>query len=204
MTSNSRVASDQKPFLDTIIGGIVDRPKKRKKSQVRQRIYREAAAYDKDEHELFLANVARSGLSKAGYIRLCTLGDPGPRTQKQPHPDLQLLAIVLGQLGKIGSNLSQLDRLDSRLSGLQEGLNAVSDMRAYLQDVLAKRSPVDPERLDVVLASLDLAGQIINDLAHLANSKGVEHVDPAELKQAIANVVRQTPALIEATQAGVP
>ncbi len=204
MTSNNHVASDQEPFLDASIGGVVDQPEKRQKSQKRIRNHRASASYDDAEYEQFLNNVARSGLSISGYIRMRTLGDPGPRTQTQPHPAAQQLGQVLAALGKIGSNFSQLARLDDTLPGLKDGITAVSDMRAYLHDILAKRSLVDPEGLADVYALLDEAGNVINTQAYLANSKDVQVVSQRVLKNAIDLVIQQMDLLITVTHEGDP
>lgn len=51
------------------------------------------------------------GLSLSGYARQTLLGQPTPRTQKAAPPaDVQALARLLGQLGKVGGNLNQLAR----------------------------------------------------------------------------------------------
>lgn len=53
-----------------------------------------------------------AGLSLSGYARQVLLGQPTPRTQRAaPSADVQALARLLGQLGKVGSNLNQLAKL---------------------------------------------------------------------------------------------
>lgn len=51
-----------------------------------------------------------AGLSVAAYLRACALGDAGPRATRKPPVAKQEMVRILGQLGKIGSNLNQLAR----------------------------------------------------------------------------------------------
>ena len=62
------------------------------------------------EHEQLSQRARRAGLSRAAFIRLKTLGDEGPRSQKRPSKERRDLAQLLGELGKIGSNINQIAR----------------------------------------------------------------------------------------------
>jgi hypothetical protein len=50
----------------------------------------------------------QSGLSMGAYLRALALGSPGPRAVRRPPVERKELARLLGQLGKVGSNLNQL------------------------------------------------------------------------------------------------
>lgn len=51
-----------------------------------------------------------TGLSTAAYLRACALGDAGPRATRKPPVVKEELVRILGQLGKIGSNVNQIAR----------------------------------------------------------------------------------------------
>ena len=62
------------------------------------------------EHEQLSQRAQRAGLSRAAFIRLKTLGDEGPRSQKRPSKERRDLAQLLAELGKIGGNINQIAR----------------------------------------------------------------------------------------------
>lgn len=70
------------------------------------------------EYATLEARAGETGLSMGSLVRAEVLGNAGVRAARRPHVDSALLARVLGQLGKIGSNANQLaraantDRLD--------------------------------------------------------------------------------------------
>jgi hypothetical protein len=55
-----------------------------------------------------IAEAAADGLSLGAFIRARLDGSPGPRAKRNPGPDIVLLAKVLAELGKSGSNLNQI------------------------------------------------------------------------------------------------
>lgn len=55
-----------------------------------------------------------AGLTASAYLRACGLGDAGPRAARKPPVAKQEMVRILGQLGKIGSNLNQLARAVNR------------------------------------------------------------------------------------------
>jgi Bacterial mobilisation protein (MobC) len=55
-----------------------------------------------------IAEAAAAGLSLGAFIRARLDGSPGPRAKRNPGPDTVLLARVLAELGKSGSNLNQI------------------------------------------------------------------------------------------------
>ncbi len=84
-------------------------------SQTRQRAKVLQVRLTPDESAAIEAKARATGLSLSGYARETLLGAPTPRTQRAaPPPDVQALAILLGQLGKAGSNLNQLARLGNQ------------------------------------------------------------------------------------------
>jgi hypothetical protein len=51
---------------------------------------------------------AQAGLSVGAFLRALALGDPGPRSVRRPPVERTELVRLLGQIGKIGSNINQI------------------------------------------------------------------------------------------------
>ena len=58
-----------------------------------------------------LADAAAAGLSLSAFVCAQLGGGPGPRAHRNPGPEAVLLAKVLAEMGKSGSNLNQIARL---------------------------------------------------------------------------------------------
>ncbi len=81
-------------------------------SQQRQRVKVLQVRLTPEEAAPIAAAAQAAGLSVSGYARQTLLGQPTPRTQRAaPSADVQALARLLGQLGKVGGNLNQLAKL---------------------------------------------------------------------------------------------
>ena len=63
------------------------------------------------EHATIEAAADRAGLSLAGYARSVLLAAEPPRQSRRPPANKAELAVILGQLGKIGSNVNQIARV---------------------------------------------------------------------------------------------
>lgn len=53
---------------------------------------------------------SRAGLSLGAFSRAVLLKKPGPRAVRRPPVEKELLACLLGQIGKVGSNINQLTK----------------------------------------------------------------------------------------------
>jgi hypothetical protein len=89
-----------------------------------------------------------AGLSVAALICRQTLGNEGPRTRRKPTVDVVVLAQLLAQIGRIGSNLNQIaHRLNEYdFAGEPELLAMRTEHRA----ILAQHQAV----YDAILAAL--------------------------------------------------
>jgi len=79
----------------------------------------------------------RAGLETGSYAREVLLGAPAPRQVRRPPVERKELARLLGEVGKIGSNLNQLARaansgvlvytgeIDTALGGLRDVRDAI-------------------------------------------------------------------------------
>ena len=84
-------------------------------SQKRERRYLVSAAVNEAERARAREQAREAGLSVSGYMRSLLTGEVTPRTQRAaPTPEIKALAILLGQLGKVGANLNQLARLGNQ------------------------------------------------------------------------------------------
>ena len=112
-------------------------------SQTRQRAKVLQVRLTPDERAKVAAAASASGLSLSGYARETLLGEVTPGTQRAaPTPDIKALAILLGQLGKAGSNLNQLARLGNQgrpvpLAELMETLAATRAAAERVRQALA-------------------------------------------------------------------
>ena len=61
-----------------------------------------------DERVLIDTAAARSGLSVGAYLRTLAVGKAGPRAKRRPPIGRAELGRLLGELGKIGSNVNQI------------------------------------------------------------------------------------------------
>jgi hypothetical protein len=80
----------------------------------------------------------KAGLTVGEFVRTVTLGRKLPRAVKLPLIDRQQLARLLGELGKVGSNVNQIAKAFNSVSAVPE-VQALTAMRA---DLAAMRSAV--------------------------------------------------------------
>lgn len=101
----------------------------------RQRRETLSARFNEQEAQAVRAKADRAGLSVATLIRTAVLDLPLPdaRAPRRPSVDHQAVARLLGQLGKIGSNLNQIAK-HANAGRLQESLLEVA-----LRDLLELR-----------------------------------------------------------------
>lgn len=98
----------------------------------------------------------KAGMATAAFMRAAALGDAGPRAQRRAPADKETLLRILGQLGKIGSNINQIARrLNSGeradLPVLEEALRAYLELRNAIFEALglkAKGPASDPPAAD--------------------------------------------------------
>jgi hypothetical protein len=87
---------------------------RRRGSENRKKTIPVTSRYDETEFAELDAAASRAGLSRAGYQRTQSLTSPRTRSVRRAPVEKEELARILGQLGKIGSNLNQLARAFNR------------------------------------------------------------------------------------------
>ena len=64
-----------------------------------------------EEDRAFIAETAaQAGLSVGAFLRALAVGSAGPRAVKRPRAEREELARLLGEIGKLGSNINQIAR----------------------------------------------------------------------------------------------
>jgi hypothetical protein len=87
-----------------------------------------------------IAAAEQAGLSVADYMHSRLGGKPGPRARRNPGADVVLLAKVLAQMGRAGSNLNQIAH---RLNEYDfDGIPQLLAMRAEHDEALAEHRAV--------------------------------------------------------------
>jgi hypothetical protein len=84
------------------------------------------------EYASIVDKATEAGLKIGSFLRRLAIGDAGPRAARRPPVERQELARLLGELGKIGSNVNQLAHglnRDGILPGFPEILAAQRDIR---------------------------------------------------------------------------
>jgi hypothetical protein len=61
-----------------------------------------------DEFNAIAAKAIKAGLKGASYLRAAGLGDAGPRAQRRPTVEKELLIRALGLHGRYGNNMNQI------------------------------------------------------------------------------------------------
>jgi hypothetical protein len=84
------------------------RTKTRRGSETRKKTIPVTSRYDEAEFAELDEAASRAGLTRASFQRAQSLTTPTTRSTRRAPVERELLAKVLGQLGKIGSNLNQL------------------------------------------------------------------------------------------------
>jgi hypothetical protein len=112
--------------------------KSRRGSETRKKSIPVTSRYDEAEFTELDEAASRAGLSRASYQRVQSLATPKTRSTRRAPIEREMLAKVLGQLGKIGGNLNQLahaahlDRTDGAAIRA-----TVAELRGLLPDLLA-------------------------------------------------------------------
>ncbi len=76
-----------------------------------------------------------AGLSRSAYMRAAVLGHPGTRAVPRPPVEKKLLALAVGQLGRVGNNLNQLAHRAN--TGLPVSDAAIAPVLDELREVIA-------------------------------------------------------------------
>lgn len=122
------------------------KPKKertRSGSENRQRHPRVYARVSETERAKIESYAAAHGMSVGAYLRWLAIDHPETRAVRHPLADVQLLAQIKGQVGRLGGNLHQLLRLANRgdmpwVEEVAVAAKEVSDFLAAAREALKR------------------------------------------------------------------
>ncbi|MFN7835942.1 MAG: plasmid mobilization protein [Burkholderiaceae bacterium] len=112
-------------------------------TEKRQRTRLKAIRLTPDELAAIEAAAERAGMTVGAYMRSVVLAAPVPRQSRRPPVERRALAQLLGQIGKLGSNVNQLAKYGNvgRLIEDRHGAEAAADiaaLRAAVMDALGR------------------------------------------------------------------
>jgi hypothetical protein len=113
-------------------------PKKRHGTENRQRQQRSTIRWERAEFNKVAAKANRAGLTLGAFIRALALdGESGPRSQRIPPVQHEVLLRYQGQLGRLNNNANQIAR------GINEDeFYDLPELRLVLKDYVAMRDAI--------------------------------------------------------------
>ncbi len=90
------------------------------------------------DYEIIAGGSEAAGLSIGGFLRALGTGSPGPRAVRRPTVDRVMLAQLLGEIGKLGSNVNQITKLANTVKDPPRWF----ELNLMRKDIAALRSAV--------------------------------------------------------------
>jgi hypothetical protein len=121
-----------------------DKKKRRSGSSKRQRNNQYVVRCTTDEFNAIAAKAIKAGLKGASYLRAAGLGDAGPRAQRSPTIEKELLIRTLGFHGRYGNNMNQIAHSGNAgnpvdLPELRRALKEWEEVRDAIFEALGKK-----------------------------------------------------------------
>ena len=126
-----------------------DKKKKHGGSNKRQRNDQYVVRCTRDEFNAIAAKATNAGLKGASYLRAAGLGDAGPRAQRRPTVEKELLIRALALHGRYGNNMNQIAHSGNAgnpvdLPELRRALKQWGEVRDALLEALGKKPGPGP------------------------------------------------------------
>jgi hypothetical protein len=103
----------------------------------RKKTFAVTTRYDADEYAQLEEAASEAGLTRASYQRVQTLAAPKTRSTRRAPVEKELLGRLLGQIGKIASNLNQIARAANMGFGLPANFAGIlRELRNLIPDIL--------------------------------------------------------------------
>ncbi|MGZ3218572.1 plasmid mobilization protein [Paracoccus sp. T5] len=121
-----------------------DRPSK-SGTETRQRSKLLQIRVTPDELAEIVAQADRAQLTPASYARSVLLSAPAPRARRRPSIEAEAMGRLLGELGKVGSNLNQIahhmnaGRNEVSPAAMEAALSEVADIRAAILEAMGRK-----------------------------------------------------------------
>ena len=91
-----------------------------------------------DDHSFLEQTAKEAGLSVGAFLRTIALGTAGARAVKRPPIDRKQLAKLLGEIGKLGSNVNQI----ARWANTDRAAPSMAEIARMREDIAAMRAEV--------------------------------------------------------------
>ena len=91
-----------------------------------------------DDHSFLEQTAKDAGLSVGAFLRTIALGTAGARAVKRPPIDRKQLAKLLGEIGKLGSNVNQI----ARWANTDRAAPSFAEIVSMREDIAAMRAEV--------------------------------------------------------------
>lgn len=92
-----------------------------------------------EERRALKENAREAGLSMASFLRACALGAPGPRAQRAPTIEAEVLGRAVAALNSAGSNLKRVaEHLNDKDINVQECLAEVQAAAALIRQIVGR------------------------------------------------------------------
>lgn len=119
----------------------------RRGSDTRKKTFAVTTRYDAKEFAELEDAASRAGLTRASYQRVQSLAKPKTRSTRRAPVEKELLARLLGQIGKIGSNLNQIARAANMGLGVRADLvGVIGELRNLVPLILRALGSAPPPR----------------------------------------------------------
>ena len=124
---------------------MTDGTRKKSGSERRERKRIIGVRVTDDEMAEITAEAERSGLTVASDARSVLLSAPAPRARRRPSIEAEALGRLLGDLGKVGSNLNQIahhmnaGRNEVSPAAMEAALSEVADIRAAILEAMGRK-----------------------------------------------------------------
>ena len=136
---------------------------KKKKSETRKKVEFVGVRLTPNEMALCKARAEEAGLTVASYFRDIVLGDEAEtQGRKVPSLDQTLISQLLGQIGKVGSNLNQIaKRLNEGGSVAAERVTAeISEVARLREDIFKAIRCLDYDNQRKVTSGSSTGGRV--------------------------------------------
>ena len=91
-----------------------------------------------DDHAFIGETAAQAGMSIGAFLRTLALGTAGARAVKRPRIEREQLAKLLGEIGKLGSNVNQI----ARWANTDRAAPSMVEIARMGEDIAAMRAEV--------------------------------------------------------------
>lgn len=144
----------ERPQPDTGKGQVMARKERTSGSETRQRTVVRTVRLTPEEAAQLDEKARETGITVGALIRHAALSVPVPRRSRRPPVELETLGRVLGQLGKIGSNINQLSKHANQggvgfddWRALKSEMEAIAQVRAAIMFAIGfdERDPTTKE-----------------------------------------------------------